>query len=65
MQTYEHELFLANEEEYEEKLKSEGMEFVDVDQAPFAEAMSKGAYGVLTDSQKALYEKIAAANPEK
>lgn len=65
MQTYEHELFLANEEEFEEKLKSEGMEFVDVDQAPFAEAMSKGAYNVLTDSQKALYEKIAAANPEK
>lgn len=65
MQAYEHELFLANEEQYEEQLKSEGMEFVDVDQSAFAEAMTKGALSVLTDSQKALYEKIAAANPAK
>lgn len=65
MQAYEHELFLANEAEYEEKLKSEGMEFVDVDQKAFADAMTTGSMSVLTDSQKALYDKIAAANPAK
>lgn len=63
MQDYEHELFLANEAELENKLVEEGMEFVDVDQDEFANLMTAGVLNVLTDSQKALYEKIAAANP--
>ncbi len=65
MQEYEHELFLKNEAELESTLTEEGMEFVDVDQDVFAEAMTEGVLAVLTDSQKALYEKIAAANPDK
>jgi len=64
MQAYEHELFLKNEAELESKLTEEGMEFIDVDQDVFAEAMTAGVMDVLTDSQKALYEKISAANPE-
>ncbi len=64
MQAYEHELFLKNESELESKLTEEGMEFIDVDQDVFAEAMTAGVMAVLTDSQKALYEKISAANPE-
>lgn len=64
MQDYEHELFLANEAELENKLVEEGMEFVDVDQDEFANLMTAGVLNVLTDSQKALYEKIAAANPD-
>ncbi len=64
MQAYEHELFLKNEAELESKLTEEGMEFIDVDQNEFAEAMTKGVMEVLTDSQKALYEKISAANPD-
>jgi len=64
MQAYEHELFLKNEAELEKTLTDEGMEFVDVDQSEFAEAMTAGVLAVLTDSQKALYEKISAANPD-
>jgi len=40
------------------------MEFVDVDQKAFSDAMTNGVLAVLTDSQKALYEKISAANPD-
>lgn len=65
MQEYEHELFLKNEAELENTLTEEGMEFVDVNQDEFAEAMTAGVLNVLTDSQKALYEKIADANPDK
>ena len=64
MQAYEHELFLKNEADLEKTLTEEGMEFVDVDQDAFAEAMTAGVLAVLTDSQKALYEKISAANPD-
>ena len=56
--------FLKNEEELESKLVEEGMEFVDVDQKAFSDAMTNGVLAVLTDSQKALYEKISAANPD-
>ena len=63
MQKYEHELFLENEVKLEEQLKEEGVEFVEVDQSLFAEAMTEGVLNVLTDSQKVLYDKIAAANP--
>ncbi len=62
-QEYEHELFLENEQKFEEQLKEEGMEFVDVDQKEFADAMIAGVLPILTDSQKELYEKIEAANP--
>lgn len=64
MQKYEHEIFLKNESELESKLAEEGMEFVDVDQKAFSDAMTNGVLAVLTDSQKALYEKISAANPD-
>ena len=64
MQKYEHEIFLKNESELESKLVEEGMEFVDVDQKAFSDAMTNGVLAVLTDSQKALYEKISAANPD-
>ena len=64
MQKYEHELFLENEANFEKQLTDEGMEFVDVDQSLFAEAMTAGVMNVLTDSQKALVEEIAAADPD-
>ena len=63
MQEYEHELFVENEKDFEQKLKDAGMEFVDVDQKEFADAMVAGVLPILTDSQKELYEKIAAVNP--
>ena len=60
-QAYEHELFLDNEEAYYDYLQNEGgMEFVEVDQKEFADAMISGVRPTLTESQTALYEKIAA-----
>lgn len=41
------------------------MTFIDVDQKEFADAMIAGVLPILTDSQKALYEEIEAANPNK
>ena len=64
-QEVEHELFLENEKAFEQQLQEEGMEFIDVDQNEFAEAMIAGVLPILTDSQKALYEEIEAANPAK
>ena len=62
-QEVEHELFLENEAAFEQQLQDEGMEFIDVDQNEFAEAMIAGVLPILTDSQKELYEEIEAANP--
>ena len=62
-QEVEHELFLENEEKFEQQLQEEGMEFIDVDQSEFAEAMIAGVLPTLTDSQKQLYEEIEAVNP--
>lgn len=60
---YEHELFLEQEAELQATLESEGMTFVEVDQAPFREAAVSGVLPVLDDNQKAIYEKIVAADP--
>jgi len=58
-QDEEHKLFLENEIEFENFLK-EKMEFIEVDQKAFAEAMIAGVLPTLTDSQRAIYEEIAA-----
>jgi len=63
-QDVEHELFLENEQNFEQQLQDEGMEFIDVDQSEFAEAMIAGVLPTLTDSQKEIYEAIEAVNPE-
>jgi len=62
-QDYEHELFLENEAKLETQLAEQGMQVIEVDQDAFAEAMTAGVLNVLTDDQKALYEKIVAADP--
>jgi len=61
MQKYEHELFIAEENALVEELKGKGMEFITVDQKPFKEKAIEGVQKVLTEKQKALYEKIVAA----
>lgn len=63
MQEYEHELFLEEEEALKAELQESGMEFIVVDQALFAEKAIEGVQSVLTDKQKALYEKIKAVQP--
>ena len=59
-QDTEHALFLENEVAFEKQLQEEGMEFIEVDQKEFADAMIAGVLPTLTDSQKALYEEISA-----
>ena len=59
-QDAEHKVFLENEQKYEQELQDEGMEFVDVDQKEFADAMINGVLPTLTDSQKKLYDEIEA-----
>lgn len=57
-QAYGEELFKTSIDEYTAKLKEEGMEFVEVDQDAFREAMKPGIKENLSEEQYALYEKI-------
>lgn len=57
-QAYGEELFETEVAEYEKKLKEEGMEFVEVDQDAFREAMKPAIQKNLTPEQYELYEKI-------
>lgn len=59
MQTYERELFFADEEKLRKELEDAGMEFVQVDKTAFEEK-AKGVLELLTESQKALYDKAVA-----
>ena len=59
-QAYEHGLFLDNEERYYQELQEKGMEFIEVDTKEFADAMIGGVLPTLSDSQKKLYDEIAA-----
>lgn len=60
---YEHELFLEEEAGLKSTLEEKGMTFIEVDQAPFKEKAVAGVLEVLTDRQKAIYEKMVAADP--
>ena len=59
-QAYEHELFLEDEKKLKSELEEKGMEFIEVDQSLFSEKAIPGVEAVLTDKQKALYDKIKA-----
>lgn len=61
---YEHELFLEEEATLKSTLEEKGMTFIEVDQSLFKEKAVSGVLNVLTDRQKAIYEKIVAADPE-
>lgn len=63
-QNYEHELFLAEEDALESELKGSGMEFLEVDQSLFSEKAIAGVEPILSEGQKALYDKIKAAEPK-
>ena len=62
---YEHELFLEDEAKLKSTLEEKGMTFIEVDQAPFKEKAVSGVLAVLSDKQKAIYEKMVAADPAK
>ena len=59
-QATEHQLFLDNEEKYYDEMQEKGMEYIEVDTKEFADAMINGVLPTLTDSQKKLYDEIAA-----
>lgn len=59
-QEYEHELFLEDEKNLRKELEDKGMEFIEVDQNLFSEKAVPGVEAILSDKQKALYEKIKA-----
>lgn len=60
---YEHGLFLEDEANLKAELESKGMTFVEVDQSPFKEKAVSGVLAVLSEKQKAIYEKMVAADP--
>lgn len=59
-QTYEHELFLADETRFRSELEAAGMTFVDVDQAAFAEQAKAAVAKSLDPAVVPLYEEILA-----
>lgn len=59
MQTYERELFYADEEQLRADLEAAGMEFVEVDKAAF-EGKTGAVIELLTETQKALYDQAVA-----
>lgn len=59
-QEYEHELFLEDEKKLKSELEEKGMEFVEVDQNLFSEKAIPGVEAILTEKQRALYDKIKA-----
>ncbi|MBK5261855.1 MAG: TRAP transporter substrate-binding protein [Peptostreptococcaceae bacterium] len=59
-QVYEHKLFINQQDKLKSDLEASGMIFNTVDQEPFAEKAVKGVLPILTDSQRALYEKMVA-----
>ena len=60
---YEHELFLADEAQLLTTLEEKGMTYIEVDQEPFKEKAVAGVLAVLSDKQKAIYDKMVAADP--
>ena len=61
MQSYEHELFLAEEKALREKLEKAGMTFVDSDQAAFAAKAKVAVNKALTEDQRALLERLKSS----
>ncbi|MBP1950497.1 TRAP transporter substrate-binding protein [Virgibacillus litoralis] len=60
-QAFGMDLYETETEGYVQKLKDKGMEFVEVDQDAFAEAMKPAVQNSLSEEQLALYEKILKA----
>lgn len=64
MQTFEHQLFIANEEKVQDALKSKGMTFIEVDKEAFSEKCKTPIYESLSPSMKEVYLQIVS-NREK
>lgn len=55
MQTYEHDMFLANEDKVKEALQARGMTFVEVDKAAFQARCETAIYESLSPEMQAVY----------
>ena len=58
MQSYEEQLFSEDQQRLEASLKEKGMEFVEVDQAAFAEKARPAVLDALDDEQREIYDAI-------
>lgn len=58
MQTYENDLFEQSLKDDRTWLEDKGMQFVDVDQNAFEQAMTPGVLATLSDEQKKVYDEI-------
>lgn len=63
MQAYEHQLFIANEKIVQKQLEEKGMEFIEVDQAAFAEACREAIYQSLSPEMQEVYQFIQDEKP--
>jgi TRAP-type transport system periplasmic protein len=59
-QTYEHELFVQDEQKFRTELEAAGMEFIEVDQQAFADAGKEAIVQSLGDELTPLYEEMIA-----
>jgi len=57
---YEHNLFLENEKKVQEELKTQGMQFIQVDKKAFIEKSEKGIYNSLSPEMQEVYHQIKA-----
>ena len=58
MQEYEHRLFLENEKNVQDELKSKGMIFVDVDKEAFGKKCEKAIYESLSPEMRTIYDQL-------
>lgn len=62
MQAYEHQLFLAKEDELQKQLKQKGMEFVEVDKEAFIKKSEQAIYNSLSEAMQDVYRSIKNSN---
>ena len=58
MQAYEHQLYLENEKNVQEKLKADGMQFIEVDKEAFAKKSEKAIYESLSPEMQKIYREL-------
>ncbi len=58
MQAYEHQLFLEGEQKVQEKLKQQGMEFIEVDKEAFSEKCREALFNSLSPEMQTVYHQV-------
>jgi tripartite ATP-independent transporter DctP family solute receptor len=60
MQRYEHQLFIENERNVQDELKSKGMKFIEVDKEAFADKSRQAIFESLSPDMQKIYNEILA-----